>query len=59
MWLLTNEGLLVLLGLAAAASAGFAEGADQPDPMMLMQYCLLVAVLSLLSWSPVPLAVSR
>lgn len=59
IWLLTNEGLLVLLGLAAAASAGFAEGADQPDPMMLMQYCLLVAVLSLLSWSPVPLAVSR
>src|SRR6266516_2996578 len=37
MWLVTGEGLLVLLGLAAAASAGFTEGADQPDPTILVQ----------------------
>jgi len=54
MWLLTGEGLLVLLGLAAAASAGFADSADQPDPTILAQYGLLVIVLSLLTWSAVP-----
>src|SRR6267154_567494 len=54
MWLLTGEGLLVLLGLAAAASASFADSADQPDPTILMQYGLLVIVLSLLTWSAVP-----
>ena len=53
MWLLTGEGLLVLLGLAAAASAGFADSADQPDPTILAQYGLLVIVLSLLTWSAV------
>jgi hypothetical protein len=56
MWLLTGEGLLVLLGLAAAASAGFSEGADQPDPTTLVQYALLVIVVSLLTWNPVPAA---
>jgi len=56
MWLLTGEGLLVLVGLAAAASAGFSEAADQPDPTILAQYGLLVIVLSLLSWSAVPAA---
>jgi len=54
MWLLTGEGLLVLLGLAAAASASFADSADQPDPTILVQYGLLVIVLSLLTWSAVP-----
>jgi Zn-dependent protease len=54
MWLLTGEGLLVLLGLAAAASAVFAEAADQPDPTILVQYGVLVIVLSLLTWSAVP-----
>ena len=54
MWLLTGEGLLVLLGLAAAASAGFTEAADQPDPTILTQYGLLVIVLSLLTWTAVP-----
>jgi hypothetical protein len=53
-WLLTGEGLLVLLGLAAAASAVFAEAADQPDPTILVQYGVLVIVLSLLTWSAVP-----
>ena len=54
MWLLTGESLLVLLGLAAAASAGFADSADQPDPTILARYGLLVIVLSLLTWSAVP-----
>jgi Zn-dependent protease len=54
MWLLTGEGLLVLLGLAAAASAGFADSADQPDPTILAQYGLLVIALSLLTWNAVP-----
>jgi len=54
VWLLTGKGLLVLLGIAAAASAGFAEAADQPDPTILVQYGLLVIVLSLLSRSAVP-----
>src|SRR5204863_7025737 len=31
MWLVTSEGLLVLLGIAAAATAGFAHAADEPD----------------------------
>ena len=59
MWLLTGEGLLVLLGLAAAASAGFTEGADQPDPTILVQYGLLVVLLSLVSWSAVVAAGAR
>jgi len=59
MWLLTGEGLLVLLGLAAAASAGFTEGADQPDPTILVQYGLLVVLLSLVSWSAVVAAAAR
>ena len=59
MWLVTGEGLLVLLGLAAAASAGFTEGADQPDPTILVQYGLLVVLLSLVSWSAVVAAAAR
>ena len=59
MWLVTGEGLLVLLGLAAVASAGFADGADQPDPSILVQYGLLVVLLSLVSWSAVPAAAAR
>src|SRR5438552_16521103 len=59
MWLVTGEGLLVLLGLAAAASAGFTEGADQPEPPILVQYRLLVVLLSLVSWSAVVAAAAR
>src|SRR2546423_13417865 len=54
MWLLTGEGLLVLLGPAAAARAGFIAAADQPEPTILPQYGLLVIVLSLLTWTAVP-----
>ncbi|HMH81773.1 MAG TPA: site-2 protease family protein [Gemmatimonadales bacterium] len=49
MWLVTGEGLLALLGVAAAASAGFGTPAEQPDRTALLQYSFLVAALSLLT----------
>jgi len=54
MWLVTSEGLLVLLGIAAAATAGFAHAADEPDHTALAQYAFLVAVLSLMTRIAVP-----
>src|SRR6266481_1091722 len=54
MWLVTSEGLLVLLGIAAAATAGFAHAADEPDHTALAQYAFLVAVLALMTWIAVP-----
>jgi Zn-dependent protease len=53
-WLATGEGMLLLLGIAAAASAGFAVAADEPDQATLIQYCSLIAVLSLLTRIAVP-----
>jgi Zn-dependent protease len=49
LWFATGEGLLLLLGIAAAASAGFAAAAEEPDHTALGEYCLLVAVLSLMT----------
>jgi Zn-dependent protease len=49
MWLLTGEGLLALIGLAAAASAGFGAAPQEPDQTALLQYGFLIAVLSLLT----------
>ena len=49
MWLATGEGLLLLLGIAAVASAGFAAAPEEPDQTALFEYCLLVAFLSLLT----------
>jgi len=54
MWLVTSEGLLVLLGVAAAAAAGFGRAADEPDHSALLQYGFLVGVLSLLTRIVVP-----
>src|SRR6058998_2279951 len=54
LWSVTSEGLLVLLGLAAAATAGFAHAADEPDHTALAQYAFLVAVLSLMTRIAVP-----
>jgi len=54
IWLVTSEGLLVLLGIAAAATAGFAHAADEPDHTALGQYAFLVAVLALMTWIAVP-----
>jgi Zn-dependent protease len=47
-WLVTAEGLLLLVGLAAAARAAFGPAADEPDQTALLQFCFLIAVLSLL-----------
>ena len=49
MWLVTSEGLLLLLGIAAAAAAGLSRAADEPDHTALLQYAFLVGVLSLLT----------
>jgi Zn-dependent protease len=54
MWFVTSEGLLVLLGIAAAAAAGFSRAADEPDHTALLQYAFLVAVLSLMTRIAVP-----
>jgi len=54
MWLVASEGLLVLLGIAAAATAGFAHAADEPDHTALAQYAFLVAVLALMTRIAVP-----
>jgi predicted outer membrane protein len=50
----TSEGLLVLLGVAAAAAAGFAHAADEPDHTALLHYAFLVGVLSLMTRIGVP-----
>jgi len=54
LWLVTSEGLLVLLGLAAAATAAFGRAAEEPDHTALLQYTFLVAVLSLMTRIAVP-----
>jgi Zn-dependent protease len=54
MWVATSEGLLVLLGLAAAAAAGFGRAAEEPDHTALAQYALLVGALSLMTRIAVP-----
>src|SRR6266699_1612127 len=54
LWFVTSEGLLVLLGLAAAATAAFGRAAEEPDHTALLQYAFLVAVLSLMTRIAVP-----
>ncbi len=49
MWVATSEGLLVLLGCAAAAAAAFGRAAEEPDHIALAHYTLLVGVLSLMT----------
>ena len=48
-WVVTKEGLLLLLLLAGAAVAGFGRAAGEPDHPALLHYGFLVAALSLLS----------
>src|SRR5439155_15665768 len=54
MWFATSEGLLVLLGVAAAATLGFGRAADEPDDTALLQYAFLVGILSLMTRIGVP-----
>ena len=54
MWFATSEGLLVLLGVAAAATLAFGRAADEPDDTALLQYAFLVGILSLMTRIAVP-----
>lgn len=54
MWLITGEGLLLLLAVAAAASAGFGAAPEEPDQGTLLEYSFLVVALSLLTRIVVP-----
>jgi Zn-dependent protease len=54
-WYLTGEGLLVLVGLAAAAQAWGGEAPDEGDRPSFVTFLLLVAVLAGLCTLPVPL----
>jgi len=54
LWSVTSEGLLVLLALAAAATAAFGRAAEEPDHTALLQYTFLVSVLSLMTRIAVP-----
>ncbi len=56
MWFLTHEGLLALLGLAAAVAAAFGEAAEEPDHTALAQYTWLVVTLALMTLIRVPTA---
>src|SRR2546426_2654269 len=54
LWGATSQGLLVLLGCAAAAAAALGRAAEEPDPVALAQYALLVGVLSLMTRMAAP-----
>lgn len=53
-WLLTREGLLVLLGLAALARAFMKDSPDESDNTACAQYISLIAVLSAMCLIPLP-----
>lgn len=54
MWLVTAEGLLALLFVAAALAAWFGEAAPQADRTGLLQFAWLVAILSLMTEISIP-----
>src|SRR5437879_2856991 len=58
-WLLTGEGLLLLLVVAGAAAAWFGDAAPEPDRTALLQYTWLVGLLSLMTRITVPGATPR
>src|SRR6266581_5481551 len=53
MWLVTGEGLLALLLVAAGLAAALGRAAEAPDTPALLEYAWLVAVLSLVTLIPV------
>ena len=59
MWLLTSEGLLLLLALTAAGVAGFGPAPEESDRTTMFQYCGLVVVLALMSRIQVPAGLPR
>lgn len=58
-WAVTHEGLLVLIGLTAAARALGGRGAAVPDRGAFVQFAFLVLALSALSAIPVPGVTAR
>ncbi len=54
MWLVTGEGLLILIALAAAVSAALSPAAEEPDQAALLEYASLVVVLAALTRIVVP-----
>jgi len=57
MYVVSHEGLLLLIALAAAASAGFSTAPDEADQPMLLEYLSLVVVLAALTRIAVPGAI--
>ena len=51
-WAITEDGLLLLLMLVAAARTLFDKPSDRPDRGALVHYIALVAALSLLAFAP-------
>jgi Zn-dependent protease len=58
-WAVTKEGLLALLVIVAAWRALSEKSKTDPDPKGLLQYTLLVAILSAMCLLPVPGMTSR
>ena len=58
-WFGTRDGLLVLLGVVAAARAFGGRGAKEPDHGVLAQFLVLVLALSALAAIPVPAVAAR
>ncbi len=54
MWLVTGDGLLVLLALTGGLRAGFGEAPQQSDRTTLLQFVALVVALSVAMMIPVP-----
>jgi Zn-dependent protease len=54
MWWTTGEGLLLLLGLAGGVRAVVGEAPAESDRTALTEFLVLVVLLSLFAWIPVP-----
>ena len=53
-WFFTGEGLLLLLMIAGVLQAWSSTAPDKPDRVALVQYVLLIAVLSAMCLLKVP-----
>ena len=59
MWYMTAEGLLVLLMVVAAGASWLGTPAERPDRRTLIEYLVLVVVLSIMTTIPVPMTALR